>query len=43
MVVTYGGAFTVQPSGNSLVTMTLTGAQLKTVLEQQFQGCGDPE
>jgi 5'-nucleotidase len=38
--VTYGEAFTVQPFGNSLVTMTLTGAQLKTVLEQQFQGCG---
>jgi 5'-nucleotidase len=38
--VTYGEAFTVQPFGNSLVTLTLTGAQLKTVLEQQFQGCG---
>jgi 5'-nucleotidase len=38
--VTYGEAFTVQPFGNSLVTMTLTGTQLKTVLEQQFQGCG---
>jgi 5'-nucleotidase len=38
--VTYGEAFAVQPFGNSLVTMTLTGAQLKTVLEQQFQGCG---
>jgi 5'-nucleotidase len=38
--VTYGEAFTAQPFGNSLVTMTLTGAQLKTVLEQQFQGCG---
>ncbi len=38
--VTYGEAFTVQPFGNSLVTMTLTGRQLKTVLEQQFQGCG---
>lgn len=38
--VTYGEAFTVQPFGNSLVTMTLTGAQLKNVLEQQFSGCG---
>jgi 5'-nucleotidase len=38
--VTYGEAFTVQPFGNSLVTMTLTGAQLKRLLEQQFQGCG---
>ncbi|MFZ5869322.1 MAG: bifunctional metallophosphatase/5'-nucleotidase [Actinomycetota bacterium] len=34
--VTYGEAFTVQPFGNSLVTMTLTGAQLDAVLEQQF-------
>jgi 5'-nucleotidase len=37
--VTYGELFTVQPFGNSLVTMTLTGAQIKTVLEQQFKGC----
>lgn len=34
--VTYGESFTVQPFGNSLTTMSLTGAQLKTVLEQQF-------
>lgn len=34
--VTYGEMFTVQPFGNSLVTMTLTGAQIKAVLEQQF-------
>jgi len=34
--VTYGEAFTVQPFGNSLVTMTLTGAQIDTLLEQQF-------
>ena len=26
--VTYGETFTVQPFGNSLVTMTLTGAQI---------------
>lgn len=38
--VTYGEAFTVQPFGNSLVTMTLTGAQIDTLLEQQFVGCG---
>ncbi|HEY9191833.1 MAG TPA: bifunctional metallophosphatase/5'-nucleotidase [Methyloversatilis sp.] len=38
--VTYGEAFTVQPFGNSLVTMTLTGQQIKNVLEQQFRGCG---
>ncbi len=40
--VTYGEAFAVQPFSNSLVTMTLTGAQLKTALEQQFVGCGQP-
>ena len=34
--VTYGDAFTVQPFGNSLVVLTLTGAQIKAVLEQQF-------
>ncbi|KAF0110298.1 MAG: 5'-nucleotidase [Chloroflexi bacterium] len=33
--ITYGEAFTVQPFGNDLVTMTLTGAQIKAVLEQQ--------
>ena len=37
--LTYGDAFTVQPFGNSLVTMTLTAQQLKDVLEQQFNGC----
>jgi 5'-nucleotidase len=37
--VTYGQAFTVQPFGNSLVTMTLTAQQLKDLLEQQFTGC----
>lgn len=37
--VTFGEAFTVQPFGNSLVTMTLTGAQIETLLEQQFTGC----
>ena len=38
--VTYGESFTVQPFGNSLVTLTLTGAQIDTLLEQQFVGCG---
>ena len=37
--VTYGDAFTVQPFGNSLVTMTITAQQLKDLLEQQFSGC----
>jgi len=34
--VTYGEAFTTQPFGNSLVTMTLTGAQIYAALEQQW-------
>ncbi|WP_019585596.1 bifunctional metallophosphatase/5'-nucleotidase [Deinococcus apachensis] len=34
--VTYGDAFTVQPFGNILTVITLTGAQIKAVLEQQF-------
>ena len=37
--VTYGEAFTVQPFGNSLVTMTLSSQHLKDALEQQFAGC----
>ncbi|RZQ65458.1 bifunctional metallophosphatase/5'-nucleotidase [Amycolatopsis suaedae] len=37
-VVTYGEAFTVQPFGNIMQTVTLTGANLKAVLEQQWQG-----
>ena len=37
--VTYGEAFTVQPFGNSLVTMTLTAQQIRNLLEQQFVGC----
>lgn len=34
--VTYADAYATQPFGNSLVTMTLTGAQLKTLLEEQW-------
>jgi 5'-nucleotidase len=34
--VTYGEAFSVQPFGNSLVTMTLNGTQIDALLEQQF-------
>lgn len=37
--VTYGEAFTVQPFGNSLVTLTLTSQDIKNLLEQQFAGC----
>jgi 5'-nucleotidase len=38
-IVTYGALFTIQPFSNDLVTMTLTGAQIKNLLEQQFKGC----
>ncbi|HVL79651.1 MAG TPA: bifunctional metallophosphatase/5'-nucleotidase [Sphingomicrobium sp.] len=34
--VTYGQIFAMQPFGNSIVVKTLTGAQLKAMLEQQF-------
>lgn len=34
--VTYAETYSVQPFANSLVTMTVTGAQLQTLLEQQF-------
>lgn len=37
--ITYGEAFTTQPFGNSLVTMSLTAQDLKDVLEEQFAGC----
>jgi 5'-nucleotidase len=37
--ITYGEAFTAQPFGNSLVTMTLTAQNLKNALEQQFADC----
>ena len=36
--VTYAEAFTVQPFGNTLVVMTLTGQQIDTLLEQQWSG-----
>jgi 5'-nucleotidase len=39
--VTYGEAFTVQPFGNSLVTMTLTGTQIDDLLEQQATAGSD--
>ena len=35
--VTYREAADVQPFANTLVTMELTGAQIKAVLEQQWQ------
>jgi 5'-nucleotidase len=36
--VTYGECFTVQPFNNLVTTQTFTGAQIKSVLEQQFTG-----
>ena len=36
--VTYGDLFKIQPFQNNLVSMTLTGAQIKEALEQQFTG-----
>lgn len=35
--VTWGDLFTVQPFGNSLVKMTLTGQQIYDLLNQQWQ------
>lgn len=35
--VTYGDLFAVQPFGNTLVAVTLTGAQLLRLLERQFR------
>jgi 5'-nucleotidase len=35
--VTYGQIFALEPFGNTLVVRTLTGAQLKALLEQQFE------
>ena len=36
--VTFGQAFTVQPFANSLVALSLTGQQVKDLLEQQWTG-----
>ncbi|PZF97263.1 multifunctional 2',3'-cyclic-nucleotide 2'-phosphodiesterase/5'-nucleotidase/3'-nucleotidase [Micromonospora deserti] len=39
-VVTYAEAFAVQPFANDVVTRTYTGAQIKQVLEEQWQPAG---
>lgn len=39
--LTFGDLFAVQPFDNGMVSMTLTGAQVKAILEQQFQATGD--
>jgi 5'-nucleotidase len=36
--ITYNDLFTIQPFGNTMVTMSLTGGQIYQVLEQQFPG-----
>lgn len=38
--VTFGDIYRVQPFGNVLVTQTLTGAELRELLEQNFDGVG---
>lgn len=40
--VTFGDLYTVQPFGNNLQVKEMTGAQLRTVLEQQFDKAGGP-
>ncbi len=37
--VTYGEMFTVQPFGNIMITMPMTGAQIDRLLEEQFAPC----
>ncbi|MGH3760214.1 ExeM/NucH family extracellular endonuclease [Actinophytocola sp.] len=39
-VVTYAEAFSVQPFANDVVTKTYTGAEIKQVLEEQWQPAG---
>lgn len=39
--VTYGDLFSMQPFGNSLVVMSLTGAEIRELLEQQQRGGSD--
>ncbi len=38
LVVNYAQVQAVQPFGNTMVVMTLTGAQIRTLLEQQWPG-----
>jgi 5'-nucleotidase len=40
--VTFGDIYAVQPFGNTLVTMTYTGAQLLQILEEQFANPNEP-
>ncbi len=38
--VRYSDIFTVQPFGNELISLTLTGAQIEALLKQQYQPSG---
>ncbi|WP_199856694.1 bifunctional metallophosphatase/5'-nucleotidase [Nocardia suismassiliense] len=40
--VTYGDIYTVQPFGNQVVTLTLTGQQVLRLLEQQWDNTSKP-
>jgi 5'-nucleotidase len=40
--IKYADAFSMMPFGNNLVVMTLTGAQLKAAIEQQYAGALPP-
>ena len=40
--INYAAAFQMMPFANNLVVMTLTGAQLKSVIEQQYSGAAPP-
>jgi 5'-nucleotidase len=40
--IKYADAFQMMPFGNNLVVMTLTGAQLKAAIEQQYGGAPPP-
>lgn len=40
--VTWGDLFAIQPFANDLVSMDLTGAQIRTMLEQQWSGQSNP-
>ena len=40
--VTYSQLFSVQPFGNSLVVKSMTGAQIRALLEQQFKNIASP-
>lgn len=38
--ITYAEAYAVQPFGNNLITLDLSGFELRQILEEQFEGCG---